>query len=125
MAKMGNKDFSGINTQDIYSKAIEEATQETPEAQEAQEPPKKRKERVTYNEQEAADFLQDMKTTGRKGLHLPRINIAFSPDMYDYVRTMSKAAGMTYTEFINKIIAEHKKTHEDIYQRAIDIRNSL
>ena len=69
--------------------------------------------------------MQDMKTTGRKGLHLPRINVAFSPEVYEYVRTMSKAAGMTQTEFINKIIAEHKKGHEEIYQRAIDIRNSL
>jgi len=124
MAK-AKADYSKINTENIYSSTIAEAVQDEHEAQEAQEAPKKRKERVTYNAQEAADFMQDMRTTGRKGLHLPRINVAFSPDVYDYVRTMSKAAGLTYTEFINKIIIDHKKTHEDIYQRAIDIRNSL
>ena len=69
--------------------------------------------------------MQGMNTAGRKGVHLPRINLAFSPELYDYVKTMSKAAGLTYTEFINKIIRDHKAEHEDIYKRAIDIRNSL
>lgn len=119
------KDFSKINTQDIYGKTIAEATQEAPDTQGPQEAAPTRKERVTYSAQEADSFLQEHRTAGRKGVHLPRINVAFSPDVYDYVRTMSKAAGMTYTEFINKIITEHKKTHEDIYNRAVEIRNSL
>lgn len=119
------KDFSKINTQDIYNKTIAEATQEAPDTQEPQEAVKPRKERITYNPQEANEFLQERRTAGRKGIHLPRINVAFSPDVYDYVRTMSKAAGMTYTEFINKILIDHKASHEDIYKKAVEIRNSL
>lgn len=117
MAK--KQDFSKINTGDIYSKTIAEATQEAPAVQDA------RKERKTYSAQEAAEFLQDMKTTGRKGVKLPRINLAFSPDVYDYVKTMSKAAGMTYTEFINKILQDHKAAHADTYQQAIEFRKSI
>jgi len=116
---MAKKDFSNINTGNIYSDTIAQATQETPAAQET------RKERKTYNAQEAAEFLRDMKTAGHKGVKLPRINLAFSPDIYEYVKTMSKAAGMTYTEFINKILQDHKANHADVYQQALDIRKSL
>lgn len=116
------KDFSKINTQDIYNKTIAEATQEAPDTQEEI---KARKERVTYTEQETAEFMQEMRTAGRKGVHLPRINLAFNPEIYDYVKTMSKAAGMTYTEFINKILCDHKASHEDIYKKAVEFRNSL
>lgn len=119
------KDFSKINTQDIYSKTIAEATQEAPDTQEPQEATQPRKERVTYTPQEANDFMQERRTAGRKGVHLPRINVAFSPDVYDYVRTMSKAAGMTYTEFVNKILRDHMTSHEDIYKKAVEFRNSL
>ena len=107
------KDFSKINTQDIYSKQIAEATQEA------------RKERKTYSAQEAAEFLSDMKTTGRKGVKLPRINLAFAPDVYEYIKTMSMAAGMNYTTFVNMILRQHMEEHADKYQQAIEFRNSL
>lgn len=118
-------DFSNINTGNIYSKAIAEATQEpaaTPAAQEAAAAPKGRK---TYTAQEAAEFLESMNTAGRKGVRLPRINLAFTPETYDYVKTMSKITGMTYTQFINKILQDHKESHGDIYKKAVEIRNSL
>lgn len=109
------KDFTGINAGKVKS-TIAEATQA---------PPKKNKPRKTYTDKEAAELMQEMKTTGHKGVKLPRINLAFSPEVYDYVKTMSKAAGMTYTEFINKILQAHKEKHAATYQQAIDIRNSL
>lgn len=117
---MAKKDFSNVTADRVYP-TIQEATAE-PVAQETQQT---RKPRKTYNTQEAAEFLQDMKTAGHKGVKLPRINLAFAPDLYDYVRTMSKAAGMTYTEFINKILRDHMEQHADTYQKAIDFRNSL
>jgi len=119
---MAKKNFDDINTQDIYSKVIAEATQEAPAAQEK---PAARKARKTYKEAEAAEFLHDIKTAGRKGVKLPRVNLAFAPDIYDYVKTMSKASGLTYTEFINKILRDHKEAHEDIYKKAVEIRNSI
>lgn len=116
------KDFSKVNTENIYSSAIEEATQEAPATQKTQGAQKTRR---TYDKQEAADFMSDLKTAGRKGLHLPRVNLAFTPEMYDYVRTMSKISGQTYTEFINKILQAHKAEHEAIYKQALKIRDSI
>ena len=92
MAK--KQDYSKINTGNIYSDAIAEATQEKQG---------KYKERKTYDAQEAAEYANKLNTSGRKGLKLPRVNLALAPDMYDYVKTMSKISGMTYTEFIDKL----------------------
>lgn len=116
------KDFTGIaagKVKDTIAEATADPAQEAPKAQE------KRKARKTYTAQEAAEFSNSLKTTGRKGVHLPRINLAFSPEIYDYVRTMSRASGLTYTEFIDKILRDHKEAHADTYQNIVDIRNSL
>lgn len=115
------KDFKGISAGKVKS-TIAEATQEAPDTQEE---PKKNRPRKTYTAQEAQEFSNSLQTKGRKGVKLPRINLAFSQENYDYVRTMSKAAGMTYTEFIDKILRDHKEAHADTYQKIIDIRNSL
>ena len=58
-------------------------------------------------------------------MRLPRVNLAFAPEVYDYVKTMSKISGMTYTEFINKILRAHMEDHSEIYRQAVEIRNSL
>lgn len=113
---MTKKDFSRV------ADTIAQATQEAPDTQEK---PKKSKARKTYTAQEAAEFSNSLKTAGRKGVKLPRVNLAFTPEIYDYVKTMSKASGMTYTEFINKILQNHKEQHSETYQKAVDIRNSL
>ena len=116
----GKKDFSTVNTGRVYD-AIAEATAE-PAAQEVQ---KKRKPRRGYTEQEAQEFLKDMKTTGRKGLKLPRINLAFAPDIYDYIQTMSRVRGESLTEFVNVALLQHMEDHKDLYNKAIEFRNSL
>lgn len=113
---MAKKDFTKINTDNIYADVINEATQE---------PQQTRKPRKTYDAQEAQEFMQGLNTSGRKGVKLPRINLALSPEMFDYVQVMSKASGLTYTQFFDKLLQEHKAKHDDTYQRAVEIRNSL
>ena len=102
--------------------AITEATAaEVEDAQETQEKPKTHKAhktRKTYTEQEAQEIMQSMKTNGRKGLKLPRINLAFAPDVYEYCRTMARAAGMNYTEFINTVLRQHMDEHAGAYKKA-------
>lgn len=119
---MAKKDFSKVNTNKVYE-AIEEATAEP--VQDAQEKPKKQKERRTYTEQEALEIMQTLKTSGRKGIKLPRINCAFSPENYLYIRTMARVSGMTLTEFINLALEEHAKEHAETYKRAKEFRDSL
>lgn len=119
---MAKKDFSTINTGRVYE-AIADATAEP--VQETQEKQKKYKPRKTYTEQEAQEFISELKTTGRKGLKLPRINMAFSPEIYDYIQCMARVSGITLTEFVNLAMKQHKEEHKDLYEKAVEFRNSL
>lgn len=122
---MAKKDFSQVNTGRVYD-AIADATaepeQETQEALQAQEAHKTRR---TYTEQEAQEFTQALKTSGRKGLKLPRINLAFAPDNYDYVQIMARVTGVSMTEFVNLALRQHMEEHKDLYEKAIEFRKSL
>ena len=106
---MAQKDFSQVNN------VIAQVTAEQG----------KRKPRKEYTEQEAAVIAETMQTTGKKGVKLPRINLAFSPSNYEYIEIMSRVRGENLTQFVNKIIAEHKELHRDLYDKAIEFRNSL
>ena len=125
------KDFSGINTGRVYGTIAEataepeQATQEAAEIEQMQPAQEARKQRKTYTEQEAAEMLQNMQTSGRKGLKLPRINLAFSPELHDYITTMSRVSGENLTQFVNHVLQEHMEAHRDVYDKAIEFKNSL
>ena len=128
---MAKKDFTQVNTNRVYS-AIADATaepeqevQEIVETQEAQPARKKYKARKEYSEQEKQAFINEMRTTGRKGVKLPRMNIAFSPAIYEYIQTMSRVRGESLTAFVNLALKEHMDAHGDIYEKAIEFKNSL
>ena len=108
---MAKKDLN-INTAPVYD-AIAEATTQG------------RKPRKTYTAEEAEAIKATLNTSGRKGVKLSRINVAFTPDNHKYVKTMARVTGITLTDFINKIIEEHRAAHADLYQQAIDFKNSL
>ena len=123
-----SKDFSQAQTGRIYN-AIQEATaepaQEVQEAQEDQEIKRKYKPRREYTEQEKQEYMQQGKTTGRKGLKMPRINLAFAPDIYEYIQIMSRVTGQSMTDYVNTILRQYMNEHQDIYKKAVEFRNSL
>lgn len=120
-----NVDFTTASMENVYAH-IAEVTQETPEEQKAQEKPKKRyKDRKEYTPEEAAAFAESFKTSGRKGLRLPRINVAFTPENYEYIRTMSRVRGENYTAFINWLIKTHKDENMDMYKKAHDFIDNM
>ena len=111
------KDFSEVKTNAVYQDIAEQTAKTEDEPQ--------RKDRKTYTEAEAETFKETLKTAGHKGVSLPRINLAFTPANYDYVKTMAKISGLTMTEFINKIMDEHREAHGELYKQAVEIRNKL
>ena len=122
---MGEKDFSGIDAGRMYN-AIHEATAEpAQEAQEVQETKRQYKPRREYTEQEKQQYMQQGKTTGRKGLKMPRINLAFAPDIYEYIQIMSRVTGQSMTDYVNTIVRQYMEDHQDIYKKAVEFRNSL
>lgn len=75
-------------------------------------PPEEQKERI-----------DTMRTQGRAGCALPRINLAFRGDNYDFVRTMARLKGKSATEYVNDLLAYCRTEHPDaaIYQAALDL----
>ncbi len=125
------KDFSAVNINPVYS-AIAEATEQLPgqlainnDSKIVEEQPKQRKSRKTYNALEAEELKETLNTAGRKGVKLPRINMAFTPANYKFLKIMAQVRGQNLTEFLNDIIKEAREIHADIYEKAIEFRNSL
>lgn len=125
------KDFTGVNTDRVYN-TIQAATSDTlpelPEQiteEEARALLPKRKERKTYTEEESAELMRKFKTSGHKGVKLPRINMAFAPDTYAYITTMAQVRGQTMTAFLDHIVRKSMIDNADIYAKAIEFRNSL
>lgn len=106
------KDFSGVSAQRVYN-TIEEATKET------------KPERKTYSEEEAVKFMQECKTAGRKGVKMPRINLAFTPDNYEYIKTMAQVRGESLTEFVNYILRQSMTDNMEVYEKAREFKQSL
>lgn len=101
-----------ISTERVYSQ-IEQATQTG------------RKPRKTYTDEEKAQFQLSGKTSGKKGVKLPRLNLGITSDVQDYVKVMARVSGLNMTEFINLVLREHMAAHKEKYQQAKDFYNSL
>jgi hypothetical protein len=67
-----------------------------------------------------AEMGDSLETQGKRGQHLPRINLAFSPNNYEYIRTMSRAKGQNITQFVNDIITADRETNKEQYQKVLD-----
>lgn len=122
---MAKKDFSKVMDTITAATAETQESQETQEAPATQEKRKPGRPRRTYSEYEAAEYLEAGRTSGRKGLKQSRINMAFSKTNYDYITTMARVSGMTLTDFVNHIVLEHLRDHEDLYKQALKFRDSI
>lgn len=78
---------------------------------------------ATEEEAEARKAL--MQTRGRKGVHLPRINMAFTPENHDFIKTMALVTGQTMTEFLNYVITKYREEYGQDYETIIEMREKV
>ena len=105
------KDFAGMNTGRVYG-AIEQATS-------------RKGQQGTASPQEAAERASNLKTQGRKGCKATRINMAFTPENHQFIKTMARISGQTMTEFTNLVIERYRTEHPEIYEQAKAIIDNL
>lgn len=98
------KDFTGINTGRVYEE-IEQATA-------------RKGQQGTASPQEQLERAEKMRTMGRKGCKAVRINMAFTPSNYSFIRVMARATGRTMTEFTNVIIQAYRNEHPEFMEQA-------
>lgn len=79
--------------------------------------------RRIWTEEDGAEYKEELKTSGRKGLKLDRINMAFTPSNHEYITTMARVRGQTLTQFVNDIIAKSKEDNAELYKQALAFRD--
>lgn len=108
---MAKKDFTSVKTGRVYTE-IEQATA-------------KRGQQGTASPEEAAERARALKTQGRKGCKAVRINMAFTPDNYEFIRVMARASGRTMTQFANLVIEAYRREHPEILAEAHNFLNII
>ena len=100
--------------------AITEAT--APTAAPGEMPQRVKRE---YTKEEKARYLSEMNTSGRKGVKLPRVNLAITPDNLAYIKTMARVTGDGMTGFVNWVLFQHMQEHMDLYDKAQAFQKAL
>lgn len=68
--------------------------------------------------QQIFDIQEAHATQGRKGVKMPRINMAFTPSNLDYLHVMAAIKGQSVTRYVNSLIEQERKKNNDIYTAA-------
>lgn len=75
--------------------------------------------------EERLNRAEEMRTQGKKGCKAQRINMAFSPTNHTYISIMSRVMGLTMTDFVNYVIAQHRLDHSETYEKAISVLEKI
>ena len=86
---------------------------------------KNRKMQTPANREEAKERMTLMQTRGRKGVHLPRINMAFTPENHDFIKTMAFVTGKSMADFLNHIVTEYRKEYGQDYDAVLEMRKRI
>lgn len=105
--KGGKPDFKSAAMQFMTPRADEESTQETQDKHEPHE------EQYMQNDNDALD------AHGKKvRKKLPRINMAFYGENYDYLTYISRLSGKNITEYVNSLVDKDREINQDKIDRA-------
>jgi len=130
------KDLTGAINRgaDLFFSANDVEAQEEQQAHEAQQPQEAQEARNRPLEgrsgpleatepgaEEHIEALETRRTQGRRGLKMPRMNMAFTPSNMEYLKTMAGVHGMTVTRFMNHVIEQHAEANATRYQKAREI----
>ncbi|MBQ9257436.1 MAG: hypothetical protein IJ181_10010 [Acidaminococcaceae bacterium] len=98
---------------------VQPATAAPAKGKTAASDPLPRRNRATPPTQEETDIARQLgRTQGRKGIKAIRINMAFSPDVHDYINTMSRARGQSITAFTDYVFRNNMEQNKELYEQA-------
>lgn len=109
---MAKKDFSKINAERVYT------TIETATAEPAPAPIPRQSRDITPTADQVQLAREQGRTQGRKGCKAIRINMAFTPEIHEYIKTMARVRGQSMSEFTAAVFAQHMEENAAIYDKA-------
>ncbi len=113
------KDFSMIKTGSVYDTIAEATAEPAPQAI------PRRKTGAAPTKEEIDLARAQGKTQGRAGVKALRINMAFSPEVHDYIRTMARVRGQTVTQFTEAVFRKSMEENAEIYEQAKAFQETL
>jgi len=121
------KDFSAItNGYTLAAQQMQTAQGIQEEHTEQEEQKTQKKPRKRYTPEEARQILESGRSgRGLGGVHSPRINMAFTLENYDFVITLARMRGETYTEFVNHLVDMSREKYKEQYEQAKRLKNSF
>lgn len=117
---MGKKDFSALDTRNVFAETIENAA-----AEPIQEPIQRQSRDTMPTAEIVEQARQQGRTQGRKGCKAHRFNMAFSEKSYLFITTMARVRGETVTSFVNHILEQAADDNAELFQQALKFRDSL
>lgn len=99
MAKKSFKDSARASVASAFMSAQEEPQEDTQEVTQEMARPSTDEGHPTY-----------IRTQGRKGKKKPRINMAFEPHLYEFIRVEAERQDISLTQFVNEIIEFYRKS---------------
>ena len=116
---MARKDFSAMNT------GRAETAESSAVMRKLEQGASNKGQQGEATQQEAAERAAALRTQGRKGCKAIRINMAFTPENHEFIKTMARISGKTMTEFANLSIQKYREEHPEVYEQAKQIIDSL
>ena len=116
MAAKKTTDFTGNAGKDKDNRVMDTIQEVTSEPAPAEIPRRSRNE--AYTEEEIQTARAQGRTQGRKGVKAVRINMAFAPDVHQYIKVMARARGESVTEFTNFVFRQSMQQNADLYEQA-------
>lgn len=69
-------------------------------------------------EQKAQEAKEALRTQGRANVKLERINMAFTPSNYDFIKVMAAIRGQTMTAYVNAVLDGERARNGEKYRAA-------
>jgi len=82
-------------------------------------------EQLEADPEEKRSRAAEGKTQGRKGCYMPHINMRFTSENEDYIRTMSAMSGQNMTQFVNECVRYHREQNAATYERIKNLREDM
>lgn len=120
---MAKKDFGAISTSRAAGGELAQTATEVFEK--AATATSRKGQQGDVSPEEAAKRASELKTQGRKGCKAVRINMAFTPENYEFVRVIARVKGMTMTAFTNQILEQYREEHSELMEQAQKFIDSL
>lgn len=64
-------------------------------------------------------------TQGKKGQKMQRINMAFQDDVIAYLQAISRVAGGSMTDYVNKLISKDMESNKDFVKQQAELQKNF